>query len=339
MTTLQEQLRPTRPRRVRDLVEEAGIDVRPWLTDRNGEPIDNNVYRNFQWSFGGKGEPVALCIWHEEIDWSSDPPVLVGNTKAVQAELNALADRATEPGVKSRLGIKVRRMRDFQNAIYDARSHALPVRAILLVGDRTDIADAADDSSKVKARALDPTPWYVHEFSPFTGQYKLVRGMQAPPVVVPDPFAGIVDPGLDPAFQDFVSTLDETEREALIKARVGQGAFRQALIERWKGCSVTRCATYQVLVASHIKPWSRCLTPAERLGSANGLLLTPNLDKLFDRGLIAFGQNFRIILSPKLSRGSHTPLNVDANLRLAPAGAAEDLLPFLAWHVENVFQA
>lgn len=339
MTTLQEQLRPTKPRRVRDLVEEAGINVQSWFVDRNGEPIDNNVYRNFQWSFGGKGEPVALCIWHEEIGWSCAPPILVGNTKAAQAELNALADRATESGVKSRLGIKVRRMRDFQNAIYDARAHALPVRAILLVGDRTAIADAADDSSKVKARALDPVPWYAHEFNPMTGEYKLVRGMEAPPVVTRDPFAGIVDPGLDPAFQDFVSTLDETEREAVIKARVGQGAFRQALIERWKGCSVTQCATHEVLVASHIKPWSKCLTPAERLGSANGLLLTPNLDKLFDRGLIAFDQKFRMLLSPKLRRGSHVPLSVDANRRLASSGAADDLLPFLAWHAENIFLA
>jgi hypothetical protein len=40
----------------------------------------------------------------------------------------------------------------------------------------------------------------------------------------------------------------------MIKARVGQGRFREALIARWQGCSITGCAVYDVLTASHIKP-------------------------------------------------------------------------------------
>ena len=227
--------------------------------DRNGDPIDNNVYRNFQWSFGGAGQPVALCIWHEEIDWDSAPPMQVGNTKLQQEELTELVDAATTLSVKARLGIKVRRTRDFQNALYDAKSHGLAVRVILLDGQRTEIAEAADYLSRVKARELDPVSWYVHECDPVTGSYKLVRGLKAPPPLVKDPFEGLVDPGLDPTFQDFVNTLDETEREAMIKARVGQGQFRKALIDRWHGCSVTGCAAFDILVAGHIKPWEQVL--------------------------------------------------------------------------------
>lgn len=339
MATLREQLRPRTRNRVRDLVAEAGIDVSSWFVDKNGDPIENNVYRNFQWSFGGAGQPVALCIWHEEIDWDSDPPVRVGNTRSQQEELNALADKATAPGVKSRLGIKVRRTRDFYNALYDAKSHGLAVRAILLDGERTEIVDAADDSSHVKARELDTVPWYVHECDPVTGSYKLVRGQKPPPAAVKDPFEGIVDPGLDPSFQDFVATLDETEREAMIKARVGQGQFREALIARWQGCSITGCTVYSVLIASHIKPWSKCLTPAERLGVANGLLLTPNFDKLFDNGLITFDEHYRIRLSTQLKLSGAIALHVDKNLKLASKGASKDVLPFLAWHAQHVFRA
>lgn len=339
MNTLEEQLRPHKRNRVRDLVAEAGIDVSSWFVDRNGEPIDNNVYRNFQWSFGGSGQPVALCIWHDEIDWNSDPPVLVGNTKSFQDDLNALANKATTLGVKARLGIKIRRTRDFQNALYDAKAHRLAVRAILLDGDRTEIVDAADDSSRVKARELDPLEWYVHECDPITGLYKLVRGLKPPPIVKQDPFVGIVDPGLDPLFQDFVATLGETEREAVIKARVGQGSFRDAVIARWQGCSITGCTAHDVLIASHIKPWSKCLTPAERLGAANGLLLVPNFDKLFDSGLIAFDDRYRIRLSPALKLTAATALHVDKNLRLSSKGVGKDMQPFLAWHEEHVFRS
>jgi predicted restriction endonuclease len=80
---------------------------------------------------------------------------------------------------------------------------------------------------------------------------------------------------------------NETERLALVRARLGQGPFRTRLVERWGGrCPVTGCSQEQALRASHMKPW-RCSTNQERLDSANGLLLTANLDALFDRFLIS----------------------------------------------------
>ena len=287
---------------------------------------------------GGRGEPIALFIWHEESDWASDPPFRVGNTKQQQDKLNALSDRAVHAGVKQRLRNKVNQTRNFQDALFEAKSKGLPVRVVLLDGHRTEIDDAREDSSKVKARELDDVPWYAHEFSPVTGEYKLVRGVKAPPAVVPDPFADLVDPGLDPAFRDFVEDLSETEREAMIMARVGQGPFRDALIRRWGGCSVTGCGAHELLIASHIKPWSKCSTPAERLGAANGLLLTPNLDKLFDHGLVTFDAKFKIRLSPRLRPGDAMHMNVHQSLRLT-LRADKDMLPFLEYHNTAVFQA
>ena len=334
----------TRPRTwhpVRELVEQAGIDVSDWAKDRNDVEIKNpnaNIYKSFKWSFGGAGRPIALCIWHEEIDWVSVPPVCAGNTKTQQEQLNALGNIDVSPGVKSRLGIKVRRSRDFQLALQEAHRKRLAVRVILLEGTRTDISDAADESSHVKFRQLDPVPWYVHAADPYTGEYRLLRGVEAPPVTLPDPFADIEDPALDPAFQDFVEELGETQREAMIKARVGQGPFRDALIHRWGGCSVTTCGAHNLLIAGHIKPWSKCTTPAERLGAANGLLLTPNLDKLFDRGLITFDDRFRVRISPQLRLGDALHLNVHQNLRLT-SKANKDMLPFLEHHNREVFKA
>ena len=74
-----------------------------------------------------------------------------------------------------------------------------------------------------------------------------------------------------------------TDRLALVKARVGQGLFRDKLLNRWENkCAVTGSTVLQILRASHMKPW-RESTNFERLDPANGLLLTANFDALFDK--------------------------------------------------------
>lgn len=71
-----------------------------------------------------------------------------------------------------------------------------------------------------------------------------------------------------------------TEKELLLKTRIGQGSFRQKLIALWGGCAVTGYKDTSMLVASHIKPW-RASSNKERLDGYNGLLLLPTLDKAF----------------------------------------------------------
>jgi len=86
---------------------------------------------------------------------------------------------------------------------------------------------------------------------------------------------------------------DETEREVLAKARIGQGKFRADLVAKWrKGevCALTGLAVPELLVASHIKPW-RESSNEERLDPMNGLLLVAHADKLFDRFLLSFEES------------------------------------------------
>jgi hypothetical protein len=337
---LREELKPTQPLPVQQLVEAAGIDVSSWSKNQRGELIEENqnVYKNFLWAFGGGSDPIALCIWHREVDWDSDPPVRAGNIKQQQSEFNALADKDTAPAVKRRLGIKIRRSREVEKRISEAYRGGKPIRFILLEGDRVSGERAAVDSSTVHARLLDPEKWYVHSFNPFTGEFRMVRGVPSTKPATPDPFEGLEDPADDPAFQALIAPLKDTEKEALIKARVGQGAFRAGLIKRWKGCSVTTCGVVDTLIASHIKPWSLCETIAERLGDSNGLLLLPNLDMAFELGLISFDDKFRMVVSPRLAPGHRLQLGVDEGKRLA-AAAGPDLVPQLHWHRENRFKA
>jgi hypothetical protein len=110
-------------------------------------------------------------------------------------------------------------------------------------------------------------------------------------------------------------SLDETTRQYLIDARLGQGQFRRRVLERWQGrCVVTGCALADVLRASHIKPW-RCSNNDERLNPANGLLLTANLDALFDRCLISFDDSGRMLVSPDIEASEREMLGIPRNLR------------------------
>ena len=137
-------------------------------------------------------------------------------------------------------------------------------------------------------------------------------------------------------FRDDIETIsDVTEREEVRKARVGQGRFRQLLLEQWGArCAVTGVQLPAVLTASHIKPW-RCATNAERLDPHNGLLVLPQYDKLFDRGFISFADDGSILVSPALPREKFDLLGVREDARLKVVALAHR--PFLSFHRDRVF--
>jgi putative restriction endonuclease len=129
----------------------------------------------------------------------------------------------------------------------------------------------------------------------------------------------------------------ETERQEVRKARIGQGRFRQQLMEMWGGqCSVTGVRLPPVLTAAHIKPW-RTATNPERLDPHNGLLLLPQYDRLFDRGYITFDPDGRVLLSEALPAESVPALGVRAGDRLRFVGDRHR--PFFEYHRQTVFIA
>ena len=110
--------------------------------------------------------------------------------------------------------------------------------------------------------------------------------------------------------------LGESEIMALVKVRIGQSNYRQQLIQRWGGCSVTDCKLTEFLIASHIYAWGNCKSADERWDPDNGLLLTPSLDKLFDRGLIGFDNNGHVLIHPHLALGQMHHFGISKNIQL-----------------------
>lgn len=130
--------------------------------------------------------------------------------------------------------------------------------------------------------------------------------------------------------------LTATEKEQIVKARVGQGAFREALLKFWNGrCCLTGCNVDPVLRASHIKPW-RVSTNSERLDQYNGLLLTANIDALFDRGFITFGDDGSIIRSREISNQVLKLIGCDSDSKIAIEPGHS---PFLAYHRAEIFRS
>ena len=93
---------------------------------------------------------------------------------------------------------------------------------------------------------------------------------------------------------------NKTERKGLVTSRVGQGFYRQELIKKFDNkCAVTGINVEEILIASHIVPW-RHSNDEERLDVDNGILLSPLYDSLFDKNLISFEDNGKIIISEKV---------------------------------------
>jgi putative restriction endonuclease len=129
--------------------------------------------------------------------------------------------------------------------------------------------------------------------------------------------------------------VDTTERRALVLSRVGQGAFRDALMSLWGGrCAVTGLDIHRLLRASHIKPW-RDSDNRERLDPYNGLLLSPAYDAAFDAGLVTFGEDGAIAVSAGLTPTQVERIGLDPASRIA--GLSDGHLAYLGYHRSSVY--
>ncbi len=85
-----------------------------------------------------------------------------------------------------------------------------------------------------------------------------------------------------------------------VKTRIGQGFFRKMILRQYSNqCCITGLNVSDVLRASHITSWAEDYE--NRMNPSNGLCLSATYDAAFDRHLISFDEQYRMILSPVLS--------------------------------------
>ncbi len=128
-----------------------------------------------------------------------------------------------------------------------------------------------------------------------------------------------------------------TDVETLVKQRRGQEKLRERLMEYWEGqCAVTEIKTPELLIASHIKPWSMCDTAAEKLDLYNALLLNTALDRAFDQGFITFDNDGVLKISPIWNWKEANKMGIHEGMKLRRID--ERHLPYLEFHRKNVFR-
>lgn len=131
--------------------------------------------------------------------------------------------------------------------------------------------------------------------------------------------------------------LSVTEREALVKARRGQGKFRDNVARVEPRCRISRVSNPTYLIASHIKPW-RHATNDERLSGHNGLMLAPHADFLFDRGFVSFGDG-RLLISPVAEERSLVKLGIDPEHPPDVGNFTAEQESFLEFHRTEIFRS
>jgi len=132
-------------------------------------------------------------------------------------------------------------------------------------------------------------------------------------------------------------SLRDTEREALVQARRGQGVFRTNVQTIERACRVTKVEQREHLIASHVKPW-RDSSNDERLNGENGLLLTPTIDHLFDKGFISFENRGNLIISPVADPTSLERMGIPIQGALNVGAFSEGQRRFLEYHRDNVLR-
>lgn len=259
---------------------------------------------------------LALDLYNQcagRIPSDKDPRVI--NLSKILRSLRIYQDAASRPSFRNPDGVAFK----LQNIRSVATGHGLKN---VSKTDRQVWADLGGQPEKVRSLAQE-----------IMASAKGLDELDSPDPEVSERFDGSNAEEFLRLAQDLALT--DSERNALVKLRKGQEKFRQQLIERWRGCAVTGCAQHELLIASHIVPWSMCKTGQERLSVSNGLLLLPNIDKLFDRGMITFGDDFSIQISSRLSKAEYEVFGVNERMKLS--GEFGDVVPFLRRHRETRF--
>lgn len=127
-----------------------------------------------------------------------------------------------------------------------------------------------------------------------------------------------------------------TEVLRMVRQRVGQQAYRQAMLGYWGGaCAVTGLALPLVLRASHAKPWALCDSDTERLDVFNGFLLTAHLDALFDQFWLSFDAQGHALISSRLDTTARDVLGLSPGMRVR--WIASEHQPYMNYHRSRFF--
>lgn len=129
----------------------------------------------------------------------------------------------------------------------------------------------------------------------------------------------------------------EEKSKNIRQARDGQGKYREQLLEQCHFCPITMISDERLLIASHIKPWAAS-NDTEKTDPCNGYMLSPMIDKLFDRGFITFTESRHIVLSEFISPYTWKQIVLKNDTFYSAIPMDDKRIEYLKFHHNSVFK-
>lgn len=157
--------------------------------------------------------------------------------------------------------------------------------------------------------------------------------------------ANLEHKSLESKFAEILSGTENLKGETKVrevKTRINQNAFRQIVLANYSGkCAITGVDIPELLIASHIIPWSQ--NEQERLNPENGICFSALYDKAFDKGLIGISENYEILISTEIKSKENKTYYPElfGKLNGAKLQLPQKYLPkkeFLEFHLDTIFK-
>lgn len=154
------------------------------------------------------------------------------------------------------------------------------------------------------------------------------------------PNSSMITDNVQRTLESDTTNLSAGEREAVVKVRFGQGAFRSALLDiAGEVCWMSGIEGKELLIASHIQPWAHCEKNPDARGCCdNGLLLSSLWDAAFDAGLVTFDEDWRVLTSSILSQSARRSLGLEGERFLPGKFRNARREEYLKYHRTVVFK-
>lgn len=148
---------------------------------------------------------------------------------------------------------------------------------------------------------------------------------------------------LEESTEIFIEDLPEgREKERVLRTRINQKFFRTSILTSYNSsCCISGLAIPEMLVSSHIIPWS--VSVEHRLNPSNGLCLNSLHDSAFDKGFISISQDYKVIVSTEIEdlNSQESVTNFFLRFKNVPISLPKKFLPnpkFLQFHREEIFR-
>jgi putative restriction endonuclease len=145
-------------------------------------------------------------------------------------------------------------------------------------------------------------------------------------------------------FEDILSDIKDLKGEDVVRevrTRVNQSVFRKMVLSNYNNkCAITGIDIPELLLASHIVPWSK--NEEHRLNPENGICFSALYDKAFDKGLIGINTNHEIVFSNAIKKKRETEFyqayfSPIENQKIIIAQKYLPRTEFLEYHLDTIF--